>query len=145
MATPLTHLPFNLHLKKIERKVLYRVEAAGGQILAISVDLPEQGKGLSKRARLSFPILSDPDAKLLKQYKVAYKLSKKEFKDYSSKGYNLEKSSGRKHHMIAVPALYVVGTDKKIAYAYVNENYKVRAPTADVIRAIERAAGNVHP
>ena len=38
------------------------------------------------------------------------------------------------------PAVFVIGRDKKIKYAYLNENYQVRAADRDVLKAV--AAGH---
>ena len=38
------------------------------------------------------------------------------------------------------PGTFVIGKDKKIVYAYLNEDYRTRAPTDAVIEAVRKAA-----
>jgi peroxiredoxin len=38
------------------------------------------------------------------------------------------------------PATFVIGKDRKIIYAYVNEDYRTRAATDEVVKAAREAA-----
>lgn len=57
---------------------------------------------------------------------LAYKVDDKTFQ--MLKGYNMdiEEASGEKHHVLPVPAAFVVGTDGVIKFSYINPDYQER-------------------
>ena len=46
-------------------------------------------------------------------------------------------SSGRKDHVIAVPATYVIDSTGKIVFAYTNVDYKVRTEPEEVLMILK--------
>jgi peroxiredoxin len=46
-----------------------------------------------------------------------------EFKKYNI---DVEEASGQKHHMLPVPAVFLVATNGLVQFEYVNPDYKVR-------------------
>lgn len=128
----------NLQLRNLQKKVLPHIGNA--KLVAVSVDKVSEGVKTQKTESLGFSVLSDPDAKILELYRVKYKVPEDLVKKYkSSYDIDLEKSSGKTHHVIAVPAVYVIAQSGKIAFAYVNENYKERADEKDIIAAVKSA------
>lgn len=127
----------NTQLRSIESKLMPGVKNAKGSLVAISVDKPDEELKTKQKNSLSFQIVSDPKAELLGKYNVRYKVPEELVATYKTKhGINLEASSGEKHHIIAVPAVYVVSQDGKIAYSFVDEDYKKRAPEEAVLAAL---------
>lgn len=109
-------------------------------MVAISVDIVEEGLKTSGKEQLTSTIISDPDAKILDAYKVKFQVPDELVAKYKNEyKIDLEAASGKKHHFIAVPAVYVVDEKAEITYAFVDENYKVRAPEADIIKAVKAA------
>ncbi len=53
---------------------------------------------------------------------------------YKTYGIDLDDSSGEDHHLLPVPAVFILGTDGTIQFQYVNPNYKMRLD-ADVLLA----------
>jgi peroxiredoxin len=51
------------------------------------------------------------------------------------KGDDIENSSMTLHGSLPVPAIFAIGTDGVISFAYVNADYKVRLPADDVLQA----------
>jgi peroxiredoxin Q/BCP len=93
------------------------------KLFAVSVDTPEASKSLAQKiasdgkGALNFPLLSDPDHKIIDTYGLldpAYK--------------------GEKIYGIPHPAVYVIDKEGKIAWARVESNYRER-PTNQQIRA----------
>jgi peroxiredoxin len=74
-----------------------------------------------------------------KRFGVAYQLDEVTVEKY--KGYNLdiEAASGQTHHMLPVPAVFVLDRSGRIAYSYVNPDYKVRLDPAVLIAAAKAA------
>jgi peroxiredoxin Q/BCP len=57
------------------RDNLKRVQAAGAQVVGISADPPQAHQKFTSKYELNFPLLSDPDKRLLKAYGVFKKKS----------------------------------------------------------------------
>lgn len=128
----------NLQLRGLQKEVLPSVLKKGGTLIAISVDTPKEGLKTKSKEELGLTIISDPEAKILSLYKVQFKMSDELVKTYKySYSIDIEGASGKNHHIIAVPSVFVIKKDGKIGFAYVNEDYKVRAENKDIVHAIE--------
>jgi peroxiredoxin len=57
---------------------------------------------------------------------VAYQVDALTLAALTKYGVNLEEASGEKHHLLPVPAVFVVGKSGVIQFEYVNPDYKVR-------------------
>ena len=130
----------NTQLQRLQKKVAEPLKTAGAHLIAISVDKIAEGTKSQKQHNLDFTIISDPEASILKKFNVAYTVPDNLVRKYLSKNIDLEKSSGRKHHIIAVPAVYVIDSQGMIRYAHVDSNYKKRAPAEDIIAAVQKIA-----
>jgi len=133
----------NLQLRNLEKGIAAEVKNIGASMVAISVDRIEEGLKTNEKEKLTSTIISDPDAKILDSYKVKFKVPEELVSKYKNEyKIDLEAASGRKHHFVAVPAVYVIDGKNDITYAFVDENYKVRAPEADIIKAVKSAKVN---
>jgi len=130
--------PFcNTQLRSIESKLMPGLKNAGASLIAISVDKPDEELKTKQKHGLSFRIVSDPKASLLGKYNVRYKVPEDLVATYKQKhGIDLEASSGEKHHIIAVPAVFVINKARKVVYSFVDEDYKKRASEEAVLAAV---------
>lgn len=90
----------------------------GYQILAVSPDPPKGLKGVAAKTGASFTLLSDPGLRAARAFGVAF---------------------GPEGGGLPVPAAFVLDTEGKIHFQYVNPNYQVRLHP-DVLTAAARAA-----
>ena len=92
------------------------------KLYAISVDPPDVSKdfaaklGSDNKGTVTFPILSDPDHKIIDTY-----------------GLRDPAYEGQKVYGIPHPAVYVIDKSGKVAWAKVESNYRER-PTKEEIR-----------
>jgi peroxiredoxin len=117
-------------LQKIENELL----ALGYRILAISPDLPENLTASVDKNSLSYVLLSDSKMEAAKAFGLAFRVDDKGYERLSGYGIDLEAASGEKHHLLPVPAVYLIGKDGIIQFQYVNPNYRVRL-TPEVLLA----------
>lgn len=75
-------------------KKLQEFEQAGVRPVAISVDAPEVSHKLAGQAGYTFPILSDPDAAVIRRYDLLHKAGSPEGADISRPAEFLVDSSG---------------------------------------------------
>ena len=93
------------------------------ELIAISVDPPDVSKNFAEKiasdgkGRVNFPILSDPDHKIIDAY-----------------GLRDPAYEGQKVYGIPHPAVYVIDKQGRVAWAKIESDYKQR-PTNEEIRA----------
>ncbi len=123
-------------LVKLEPKLL----KMGFQLLAISADRPEKLKESLNKQHVNYTLLSDSPMKMTQQFGLAFKLSDKTLKDYKDWGLDVEGDSGQKHHILPVPAAYLVDTKGIIRFAYYNPDYTVRIKPKTLLNAAKKMA-----
>jgi peroxiredoxin len=120
-------------LAKIETKL----KAIGFQILAISPDRPEALAATRDKQGLGYQLLSDNDAELARAYGLAFEVDPATREKYRGYGIDLAAASGHDHHLLPVPAVYLVDRDGMIRYAFWDADYKVRL-SSDALLAAAR-------
>ena len=114
-----------------------KIVEMGYQILAVSPDRPEKLKASISEHDLSYTLLSDSPMKASSAFGLAFKVDQETLDRYDEVGIDLEESSGYDHHLLPVPAVFLVDTDGTIRFKYVNPNYKVRIKSSVLLAAAE--------
>jgi peroxiredoxin len=96
------------------------------QLLAISPDQPSKLKETIDKHKMGFVLLSDSDMIAARSFRVAYKLDDATLAELKKYNIDVEEASGQKHHLLPVPAVFLVATNVLIQFEYVNPDYKVR-------------------
>ncbi len=91
--------------------------SAGVRPVAISVDAPEVSRNLANKAGYTFPILSDPDAAVIRRYNI------------------LHPAAGPDEHDIARPAEFLVDSSKIVQWTNFTEDIRVRARADQMLAA----------
>ncbi len=121
-------------LNKIENKLL----KFGYQIVAISIDKPEKLKESLDKHKLNYTLLSDSKAEASTAFGLAFYVADDYNKMLLSHNMNLEEASGEKHHILPVPAVFIVDETGTIQFEYVNPDYKVRLNGEILLKAAEQ-------
>ncbi len=98
----------------------------GYQIIAISPDRPEKLVETLDAKGLGYTLLSDSGVEAARAFGLAWKLGPDILKRYEEFGIDVEEASGRTHHMLPVPAVYITGSDGRVAFQHVNPDHTVR-------------------
>lgn len=122
-------------LESVEAEIL----KLGYQILAISADRPEKLRESMEKKHLNYTLLSDSSMACAQAFGIAFQVDETTIQKYKSYNIDLEGASGLKHHILPVPAAFIVGMDGIIKFEYVNPNYKVRIDP-DLLLAAAKAA-----
>lgn len=129
--------PFcNRHLQSLAG-IEDELNKVGAQLLAISMDQPAKLKATPDREKLHYRLLSDSDAAAAKAFGIAFKVDDATVEKYKGYGINLESASGKDHHLLPHPAVFVTDTSGKIRFAHVNPDYKVRLEPKQILNAIK--------
>ena len=128
--------PFcNGHLKELQ-KALDAIAEAGGQVVAISPELPESASETAANNDLSFTLLTDQGNELARKYNLVFKLP-----DFVEPIYReriqLEKYNGEDSYELPLAATYVIDAGGKIRYAFLDADYKLRADPEEILAALK--------
>lgn len=109
-------------LQRIESKLI----ELGYQLIAISPDRPEKFRETVQKQQLKYTVLSDSRMLAAKAMGLAFRVGEDTLKRYSKWGIDLEDASGETHHLLPVPAVFVLNQDGVVEFQFVHPNYKVR-------------------
>ena len=133
--------PFcNMHLSEL-KDVVPEIADLGIDVLFLSGDRPELLYASLNRetqddiARLDYTILSDADAQAAIALGIAFNAADRTIARRQEKGQDIEQSSMVRHGVLPVPAVFAVDKGGKIAFSYVNPDYKVRLPAQELLTA----------
>jgi len=101
-------------LRGIERS-LNKFNEAGIRPVAISVDTPEESRGLAQKAGYAFTFLSDQNTDVIKRYDLVHA------------------GAGINGHDIARPAEFLLDSSGTVRWVNLTENYWVRARPEQVL------------
>ena len=110
------------NLIKIEPNLI----SLGYQLVAISIDRPDKLKESLNNHKINYTLLSDSSAIASIALGLAFKVDDKTIEKYKKFNINLETASGMNHHILPVPAVFIIGKDEIIKYEYINPNYSER-------------------
>jgi peroxiredoxin len=116
-----------------------KLVANGYQLLAISPDQPAKLKETPNREKLGYTLLSDSEMAAAKAFKISFQVPDELVSKYKDKHQiDLEAASGKTHHMLPHPAVFVVGKDGVIRFAHVNPDYKTRLDPEAILKAADQ-------
>lgn len=118
--------PFcNAHLGALKRAEPTILES-GWQTFAVSPDRPGKLAETEQKHQMSYRLLSDSEMTAAEAFGIAFEVDDATLERYKGYGVDLRAASGQNHHLLPVPAVFLVNTDGIITFEYVNPDYKVR-------------------
>lgn len=130
----------NLHLRGFERERA-AIEAAGGRLLAVSPELPDNTLDTAEKNKLGFSVLSDTGNTLARAFGLVFELSPDLLSLYTEFGHGLLEANGASGaHELPMPGTFVIGVDRKVLFAHAEVDYTYRADPETVIAVLNQAA-----
>lgn len=109
----------------------------GYQIIAVSPDRAEVVAAYEDESDLNYTLYSDSLLEASSAFGLTYQLDSPTLKKLNSHDIDVEAASGQKHHLLPVPAVYVVGQDGIIQFRYYNADYRTRLSAEDILEAVQ--------
>ncbi len=109
--------------------------------VAISVDRAEEANRTRATYTIPFPVLSDPDLVAHRAFSVLQPLEPAYVAKIKALGMDVEASSGRSHHTVAIPSVFLVDREGVVRWAHADPNYKVRPSPQQLLSVIDRVFG----
>ena len=125
----------NLELRALQA-ALPEIEAAGGSLVAISPELPDNSLSTKERLELAFTVLSDVGNEVAERYGLVFTIPEALRAVYDGFGIDLPASNGDASFRLPVPATYVLAPDGTVAWRFAHPDYTKRAEPADVVEAL---------
>jgi len=122
----------NKQLQKLQDS-LNLITEKGASIVAITA---ENSEGISKtveKTKVSFPIISDEEMKISKNYGVAFKVDERTATRYRNSDIDLLKINNQKEPQLPVPAVYIVDKDGFVTYRFFESDYKKRVSVKEIL------------
>jgi peroxiredoxin len=116
--------------------ILPQIEAAGAKLIAISPQTPEHSVSTAEKAALKFAVLSDVDNKTARDFGLVYKVASGMAGIMRGFGIDLNAVNGDSSWELPVTGTFIVGTDRKIHYAWVDADYRHRLEPAELLRRL---------
>lgn len=130
--------PFcNLYLHKLQTR-LADISAAGGKLVAVSVENPDASMAIAKKNEVQFTVLSDPNLDTAKKFGIVYNLSPDLDKAYRDYGLDIAKHNAMARPELPLAVTYVIDKTGKITYAYIEADYKKRAEPDVIIDELKK-------
>ena len=135
----------NMHLAEL-RHVVPELKSKGVDVYFLSGDRPELLYASLKRETqddiegLGYTILSDADTSAARALGIAFRVDDGIFDYFEEKGRDIDGSSVQQYNALPVPAVYIIDTNGKVTYSFVEPDYKVRLPSEDLLAAATAVA-----
>ena len=125
----------NLTLHAMQEE-LPNFTAAGASLIALTPELPDQSISTAEKHELEFEVLSDVGNKVAREYGVVFKLIDDVAKIYNEK-FDLNGYNGDDSNELPLAATYIINTDGKIEYAFLDADYRKRAEPSEITEFIK--------
>jgi peroxiredoxin len=127
----------NMHLAEM-RKAEAELEQMGFDMWFVSIDRPELLYESLEQPDIGYEVLSDAGLDATRAFGLAFRVPDELVQKYLTFDIDLEAASGETHHVLPVPATFLIGADGVIQFQFANPDYKVRLHP-DVLLAAARA------
>lgn len=130
----------NMHLSEL-RNAVPALKNQGFDVYFLSGDRPALLYESLKRETqddiegLGYTILSDANIEAARALGIAFRAADSTIESLESRGRDIEGSSMRNFGVLPVPAVYIIDTDGRVAFSFVEADYKVRLPAEDLLDA----------
>ncbi|GMR15804.1 MAG: peroxiredoxin-like family protein [Gammaproteobacteria bacterium] len=108
------------------------------QLVLVTPQTPDKSKGQLEKGKYTFEVLSDLDSKVMKSYKLFYKLDADLVRVYKKHGLDVESFNGKGRNVLPVPGTYVIDKNSVIRAAYADTDYKKRMEPQAIIDALKK-------
>lgn len=113
------------------------IQNKGAKVVVVSPEKPESSAQIISKTNASYDVVYDSNYIIMKQFEVAYKISKETVPKYRFFVKRAtRKANGNKEDMLPVPATYVINKSGKIVYKHYDKDYTTRSTVKAILKHI---------
>lgn len=117
--------------------VLPDIEKRGASLVVISPQLGKYSKQVSKKLKLTYPVLCDLENRVASEFGLVFDLPDDLKQIYQNFGIDLERFNNDTSGQLPMPARFVSNTNGLIVDAEVNPDYTVRPDPGQIINILD--------
>ena len=125
----------NMTLHALQQE-LPNFNALGANLIALTPELPDNSISTAEINELKFEVLSDVGNVVAKEYGIVFELIKSVADSYN-KSFNLLKYNGDDSNELPLAASYIIDTDGKVIYAFLDADYRNRAEPSKITKILQ--------
>lgn len=125
----------NITLNRLQSD-LPEIKALNAELIALTPELPDSSLNTAEKNNLEFSVLSDLGNEVARSYGIVYKLMP-EVATYYQNGFDLHAFNGDESDELPLAATYVIDTNGEIIYAFLHEDYRMRAEPSEILEALK--------
>jgi peroxiredoxin len=127
----------NLEIKALKEN-LDAFRQYGADLIAISPQVPDKSLSQTEELKLEFEVLSDIGNKIARQAGLVFTLPEEIQAIYDAFEIDVAAHNGNDAFELPIPATYIIDSDRKIRYAFVNADYTQRLEPATIVEEIQK-------
>jgi peroxiredoxin len=132
--------PFCVGQMEAMNLVLPQIEKAGAAFIAISPQTVKQSFFMHDQHELRFPLLSDADNKIARQFGLTYRVPEPQEAVYRRAFVNLPFTNGDDSWELPIPATYILDSVGTVLHASANEDYTERPEPNEIVGMLQASA-----
>lgn len=125
----------NLALRAMQIELL-KIQETGAQLVAISPELPQFAEETKTKNALEFEVLTDEGNAVARKFGIVFKMTPYVAKAMQD-GAKLHERNGDESDELPLAATYVIKPNGKIAYAFLDPDYRKRAEPSEVVEVLK--------
>ncbi|HQZ98441.1 MAG TPA: peroxiredoxin-like family protein [Pyrinomonadaceae bacterium] len=130
--------PFcNTYLRKLGQR-MPDIKAAGGNLVAISVENPDASMAVAKKNEVLFPVLSDANLDVARKFGIVYQMPPDTDERYKKNGLDVAKHNAMDKPELPLAVTYIINKKGVITYAFIETDYKKRAEPDVLIEHLKK-------
>lgn len=114
------------------------IKEAGANLIAISPMKPDGSLSMKEKHQLAFDVLSDRGNSIARHYGIVFRLDDALLPVYDKVGIDVAGTNGDESFELPIPATYVVDSNRRIAYAYLDVDHTVRMEPTDILDELRK-------
>ncbi|MEP2776120.1 MAG: peroxiredoxin-like family protein [Luteolibacter sp.] len=118
---------------------LDEIKAAGGQLVALTPELPDKSMPTIEKYDLGYEVLTDLNNGVAEKFGTVFQLAPK-VAEATEERVGLRNFNGADYDKGTLPlsATYIITPDRKIAYAFLDADYRRRAEPTTIVAELEK-------
>jgi peroxiredoxin len=128
--------PFCVGQLEAMNAIYLQIQRLGASLVAISPQTVHQSYLMADQHRLGFPLLSDAENKVARQFGLVHRVPAYQQEVYQRVFVNLPFVNGDASWELPIPATYVINRDSTIVYAAASPDYTERPEPRDILQTL---------